>query len=85
VGYSTTHPHLQPEQQLPHPYVVPVVFGPARRARYAYRVLRQGGSETLDEDQLNRLGAEGWLLISVLPRAESGKTLLEYLFVRTEP
>lgn len=87
MGYVTAHPHPQPEQQTQHPYTVPVVFGPARRAQFAYRIVtdereQEGG---LGEAQLNALGKDGWLLVSVLPYAKAGKSVLEYVFVRIEP
>ena len=87
MGYRTAHPYPQPEQQAQQPYTIPVVFGPARRAQFAYRVISvdPGTGQTLDEGRLNALGKDGWLLVSVLPRAKAGKQVVEYVFVRAEP
>jgi hypothetical protein len=79
----------QPEpQRAQHPLTVPVVFGPARRAQFTYRVITtgRGPAARLDEDRLNALGRDGWLLVSVLPRSDGeGGSNLDYLFVRSEP
>ncbi len=79
----------QPEpQQAQHPLTVPVVFGPARRAQFTYRVITTGRGQAarLEESRLNALGKDGWLLVSVLPRSDGeGGSTLEYLFVRSEP
>jgi hypothetical protein len=79
----------QPEpQRAQHPLTVPVVFGPERRAQFNYRIITTGRGQAarLDEDRLNALGRDGWLLVSVLPRSDGeGGSNLDYLFVRSEP
>jgi hypothetical protein len=86
MGFVMAHPHPQPEQQGQLPYTVPVVFGPAKRAQFAYRIITEGRGQGagVDEAQLNALGKDGWLLVSVRPSTRAGKSVLEYVFVRTE-
>ncbi|HEY8742529.1 MAG TPA: hypothetical protein VIU62_05495 [Chloroflexota bacterium] len=87
MGYTTAHPQHLPEQQLQQPFAVPVVFGPVRRTQFAYRVVADGREPggRLSEAQLNALGKDGWLLVSVLPGLAADGGHLAYVFVRMEP
>jgi hypothetical protein len=88
MDFNTWHTPSRPEQQTQQPYMVPVVFGPARQAQFAYRVVTvdDGPESRLDEPRLNALGKQGWLLVSVLPRSVAARgRSLDYLFVRMEP
>jgi hypothetical protein len=69
--------------RLPSYIPAPMVFEPAEPQRWEYHVVRidPREDEPLAEDTLTALGAEGWLLASVLePRA--GHPALYYYFVR---
>lgn len=85
VRVNTFH---QPEQQqVQRPLTVPVVFGPARRAQFTYKIITvgRGPDDRLNETRLNELGNGGWLLVSVLPHPVAAGGGLDYLFVRSEP
>jgi len=68
---------------------VPMIYEdiPASAPRWEYRVLRVDTREEglPDQASLNELGAQGWILVSVLEqsRAESG-SLVYYYFVRPQ-
>jgi hypothetical protein len=60
-----------------------MVFEPAEPQRWAYHVVRIDlrEDEPLDEDTLSGLGADGWLLASIVaPRTD--RPFLYYYFVR---
>jgi hypothetical protein len=61
----------------------PMVFEPAEPPRWAYHVVRIDlrEDEPLDEDTLTALGADGWLLASVV-EPHIGRPYLYYYFVR---
>ena len=73
-------PQLQrPAETAPAAFPLPVVFERAEaRRRVVYRAV---ATQHLDDQQLNDLGAEGWLLVQVLPLASDQR---EYLFLRVE-
>ncbi len=75
-----THEPLRSPSYVP----APMVFEPAEPQRWAYHVIRIDlrEDEPLTEDTLTGLGAEGWLLASILePR--TGHPSLYYYFVRS--
>jgi hypothetical protein len=60
-----------------------MVFEPAEPQRWAYHVVRIDlrEDEPLDEDTLNALGADGWLLASIV-EPHTSRPYLYYHFVR---
>jgi hypothetical protein len=75
-------------QRPPHPAMpmpLPMVFEPAARARWEYRVvvIDPREEEPLDESRAAELGADGWLLAAVLenPAGRYGGRIY-YYFVR---
>jgi hypothetical protein len=76
--------HLDPPfggQSLP----MPVVFERAEPQRWEYHVVTidPREDEPLDETVLGKLGAEGWLLASVLPPSGGASAKIVYYFVRS--
>jgi hypothetical protein len=83
-----THSMPSPTASSSAPYTIPVVFGPARPTRYAYRILTvdRAHEGLLGEGDLNALGREGWLLVSVMPHAVAEATdRVDYIFLRATP
>ena len=75
--------HLSHEPTRPPSYIpAPMVFEPAEPLRWAYHVVRIDlrEDEPLGDDTLNALGADGWLLASVV-EAQSAHPSLYYYFV----
>jgi hypothetical protein len=78
---------LSEQKDVPNSIHVPMVYEhvPVEPAHWEYRVLTV---DTREEDlpdavQLNELGAQGWLLVSVLDQGATGKSsLVHYHFVR---
>jgi hypothetical protein len=76
--------HLSHEPTRPPSYIpAPMVFEPAEPPRWAYHVVRIDlrEDEPLGDDTLNALGAEGWLLASVV-EPQGVHPSLYYYFVR---
>lgn len=87
---STIVSHRQSQDPTPSPrpfMPLPIVFetGEAARTRWEYRVVVVDPREEdpLGEPRLSELGAEGWLLASVL-EVPTGRSVprLHYYFVR---
>jgi hypothetical protein len=79
IPVRLTHEPARSPSYIP----APMVFEPAEPQRWAYHVVRVDlrEDEPLDEDTLSALGADGWLLASVVePRTD--RPYLYYYFVR---
>jgi hypothetical protein len=83
-NWNESPPTPQPPQAPRMP--VPMVYEPATRTAWEYRVvvIDAREEEPLTEAQAAELGAEGWLLAAVLDRTDSGRSggRLHYYFVR---
>ena len=81
-GFWNESPSTPPAPRPP----VPIVFEPAARTAWEYRVvvIDTREEEPLTEAQAAELGAEGWLLAAVLDHTPSGRPggRLHYYFVR---
>lgn len=68
------------------PLSVPVIFEPATRARWEYRTVGVDPREEgpLEQEQLNPLGDEGWILVAVVAtrNASGAVTRQTYYFIR---
>lgn len=84
-GFWNENPPTPQQPQAPR-LPVPMVFEPAARTEWEYRVvvIDTREEEPLTEAQATELGGEGWLLAAVLDQTGSGRPggRLHYYFVR---
>ncbi len=83
---SFTQPPAQPSSQ-PFTLPMPIVYERVtERVRWEYRVVSVDLREEppLDEERLNALGAEGWLLTEAIrpPSVRDVSHIINYYFVR---
>ncbi len=83
MGFRVTNSEhdLAPRPTLP----MPMVYERAEPPRWAYRVVTVDLREEppLQEDQLNELGGEGWILASTISQPAGSSARLTYYFVRS--
>jgi len=79
IPVRLTHEPTRSPSYIP----APMVFEPAEPQRWAYHVVRIDlrEDEPLDEDTLNALGADGWLLAGIV-EPHTSRPYLYYHFVR---
>lgn len=79
IPVRLTHEPARPTSYIP----APMVFEPAEPQRWAYHIVRIDlrEDEPLDEDTLNALGADGWLLAGIV-EPHTSRPYLYYHFVR---
>jgi hypothetical protein len=82
AAWRPSFEHPPTPQRLPPP--LPIVFEQAARIRWEYHVvtLDPREEEPLDAARAGELGAEGWLLASVLDLTGQPHGRLHYHFVR---
>lgn len=87
IGTTSVWKHFAGQNDVQPTLHIPMVYEnvPYNAPRWEYRVLSVDTREEAlpDETYLNELGAQGWMLISVLEqrRSESG-SLVHYYFAR---
>lgn len=81
--------HFAGQNDVPLTLHVPMVYEnvPASTLHWEYRVLSVDTREEalLDEARLNELGAQGWMLVSVLDQRQAGSGgHVHYYFIRQQ-
>lgn len=92
MGFLVRHPSFSRPSDPDHPptqplVTTPIVFEPAAPAKFEYRVLSIDLREEapLEDERLSALGAEGWILTSILtlPVRDNPAARLLYHFLRS--
>ena len=81
------HIHMSSSPESRSSFPIPTVYEqlPSKPARWEYQVLSLDTAETpfLDEERLNRLGKESWMLVGLLDERATGRgTKIHYYFMR---
>jgi hypothetical protein len=85
MHFTTKYGSSEERSSLPIPTIYESI--PAQQAKWEYHLLiiNTAEAELPSVEQLNALGIEGWVLVSVLDAGASGRgKLVHYYFVRQD-